>query len=169
MAEAGISSLKIEGRMKSIFYVAIVVGAYRKAIDAYYADPVHYEFQPEWMNELQKASHRSFTTGFYFHQPSTEGQNLKTSNYARDYTFTGIVKTYDETSGIALVEQRNKMSVGETIEIFGPGRESFEQVLTQMTDVEGNLLLAAPHPQQMLLIKMDRLVQPNDMLRKRKE
>ena len=169
MAEAGISSLKIEGRMKSIFYVAVVVGAYRKAIDAYYADPVHYEFQPEWMNELQKASHRSFTTGFYFHQPSSEGQNLETSNYARDYTFTGIVKTYDETSGIALVEQRNKMRLGETIEIFGPGRESFEQVLSQMTDVEGNLLLAAPHPQQMLLIKMDRLVQHNDMLRKRKE
>ena len=169
MAEAGISSLKIEGRMKSIFYVAIVVGAYRKAIDAYYADPVHYRFRPEWMTELQKASHRLFTTGFYFHQPSAEGQNFETSNYARDYTFTGIVKKYDESSGIALVEQRNKMSLGETIEVFGPGIEPFEQVLSQMTDIEGTPLLAAPHPQQMLLIKMDHKVQPNDMLRKRKE
>lgn len=169
MAEAGISSLKIEGRMKSVFYVAIVVGAYRKAIDAYYNDPSHYQFNQEWMDELQKASHRNFTTGFYFNPPSQEGQNLETSNYARDYTFTGIVKSYDETSGFALVEQRNKMSVGETIEVFGPYRESFEQVLSQMTDVEGNPLLAAPHPQQMLLIKMDHKVHPNDMLRKRKE
>jgi U32 family peptidase len=169
MEKAGISSLKIEGRMKSIFYVAIVVGAYRKAIDTYYADPDHYEFRQEWMNELQKASHRAFTTGFYFHQPSAEGQNIETSNYARDYTFTGIVKKYDETSRIALVEQRNKMSIGETIEVFGPRRESFEQVLYQMTDIEGTTLLSAPHPQQMLLIKMDHKVQPNDMLRKRKE
>lgn len=169
MVEAGISSLKIEGRMKSIFYVAIVVGAYRKAIDAYYNDPIHYDFRKEWMTELQKASHRNFTTGFYFGQPSEEGQNFETSNYARDYTFTGIVKTYDETSGIALVEQRNKMSVGETIEVFGPCREPFEQVLTKMTDEEGTLLETAPHPQQMLLIKMDQKVKPNDMLRKRKE
>jgi len=169
MAEAGISSLKIEGRMKSIFYVAIVVSAYRKAIDAYYNDPVHYEFREEWMVELQKASHRSFTTGFYFNAPSHEGQNLETSNYAREYTFTGIVKRYDKDTGIALVEQRNKMSVGETIEVFGPGREPFEQVLSHMTDEEGTLLHTAPHPQQMLLIKMDQMVQPNDMLRKRKE
>jgi putative protease len=169
MVEAGISSLKIEGRMKSIFYVAIVVGAYRKAIDAYYSDPTQYEFNPKWMTELQKASHRIFTTGFYFNPPSTEGQNLETSNYARDFTFIGIVKSYDEHSGIALVEQRNKMSIGETIEVFGPCREPFEQVLVQITDVEGVPLNAAPHPQQMLLIKMDQQVKPNDMLRKRKE
>jgi U32 family peptidase len=169
MVESGISSLKIEGRMKSIFYVAIVVGAYRKAIDTYYNDPDHYEFRMEWMSELQKASHRSFTTGFYFNKPSNEGQNLETSNYTRDFTFTGIVKKYDEVSGVALVEQRNKMSVGETIEIFGPGREPFEQVLSQMTNEEGLPLKEAPHPQQMLFIKMDYKVQPNDMLRKRKE
>jgi len=169
MDAAGISSLKIEGRMKSIFYVAIVVGAYRKAIDAYYTDPVHYKFQKEWMDELTKASHRTFTTGFYFNQPSAEDQYFETSNYARDFTFTGIVKSYDAASGIALVEQRNKMRVGETIEVFGPGHEPFEQVLTQMTDVEGTPIDAAPHPQQMLFIKMDQTVQPNDMLRKRKE
>ncbi len=169
MADAGISSLKIEGRMKSIFYVAIVVGAYRKAMDAYYKDPTHYQFCEEWLTELQKASHRLFTTGFYFHKPSSEGQNLDTSNYAREYTFTGIVKAYDEASGTALVEQRNKMSIGETIEIFGPEREPFVQVLSQMTNEEGLPLNDAPHPQQMLRIKMDRKVQPNDMLRKRKE
>jgi U32 family peptidase len=169
LVEAGISSLKIEGRMKSIFYVAIVVGAYRKAIDAYYANPAQYEFRQEWMSELTKASHRTFTTGFFFHKPSAEGQNFETSDYARDYTFAGIVKNYDETSGIALVEQRNKMSIGETIEIFGPSHEPFEQILEQMTDEDGTKIQTAPHPQQKLLIKMDRKVQPNDMLRKRKE
>jgi putative protease len=169
MAQAGISSLKIESRMKSIFYVAIIVGAYRKAIDNYYNDPNHYEFNQDWMTELQKASHRNFTTGFYFEAPSHEGQNFETSGYSRDFTFTGIVKSYDELSGIALVEQRNKMCIGETIEVFGPGREPFEQVLAQITDVEGVPLNAAPHPQQMLLIKMNQQVKPNDMLRKRKE
>lgn len=169
MVEAGISSLKIEGRMKSIFYVAIVVGAYRKAIDAYYNDPANYEFREEWMAELLKASHREFTTGFYFHPPSQEGQNTETSGYSRDYTFTGIVKQYDEITGIAVVEQRNKMTVGETIEVFGPSHQPFEQILICMTDEEGMPLRTAPHPQQKLKIKMDQKVQPNDMLRKRKE
>jgi U32 family peptidase len=169
MAAAGISSLKIEGRMKSVFYVATVVGAYRKALDAYYNDPDNYQFREEWMDELHKASHRSFTTGFYFHQPTLKDQNIQTSSYTRDYTFTGIVKEYDETNGIALVEQRNKMTLGETIEVFGPGRNSFEQILVQMTDEAGLSLDSAPHPQQILQIKMDYKVSPNDMLRKRKE
>jgi U32 family peptidase len=167
--EAGISSLKIEGRMKSVFYVAIVVGAYRKAIDAYYDNPKQYVFSPKWMEELKKASHRSFTTGFYFHPPSQEGQNLETSGYSREYTFTGIVKGYDRSNGRALVEQRNKMSIGDTIEVFGPGREPFEMVLTRMWDESGNPLESAPHPQQMLQIEMAQAVQPNDMLRKQKE
>lgn len=168
-AQAGISSLKIEGRMKSVFYVAVVVGAYRKAIDAYYDDPDHYEFKQEWLEELNKASHRTFTTGFYFHPPSREGQNLQTSGYSRAYTFTGLVKGYDEDAQVAVVEQRNKMSIGETIEVFGPGMEPFEMILTQMWDEAGNPIEAAPHPQQQLRIIMDRKVRPNDMLRKRKE
>jgi putative protease len=169
MVDAGISSLKIEGRMKSIFYVAIVVGAYRRALDAYYADPEAYEFRQEWMEELMKASHRTFTTGFFFHQPSTEGQNLETSSYSRDYTFTGIVKRYDGITGMALVEQRNKMNVGDIVEVFGPGRDYFQQTLVEMKDEEGTPIQSAPHPQQMILIKMDHPVQPNHMLRKRKE
>lgn len=169
MVEAGISSLKIEGRMKSVFYVAVVVQAYRKALDAYYADPKNYEFKPEWLEELHMASHRAFTTGFYFHHPKEEGQNLSSSNYSREYTFVGIVKDYDASTGMALVEQRNKMSLGETIQVFGPGDRSYQQILTYMTDVEGKTMESAPHPQQPLLIKMDRKVQPNDMLCKRKE
>ena len=169
MVEAGISSLKIEGRMKSVFYVAVVVRAYRMALDAYYADPKKYEFNPKWLEELHMASHRAFTTGFYFHHPKEEGQNLSTSNYSREYTFTGIVKEYDAATGVALVEQRNKMDLGETIQVFGPYDRSFQQILTHMTDIDGRIMESAPHPQQPLLIKMDQPVQPNDMLCKRKE
>jgi len=169
LINAGISSFKIEGRMKSIFYVATVVGAYRKAIDAYYKDPANYRFEEKWMDEIHKASHRTFTTGFYLHPPTKEGQNIETSNYTREYTFTGLVKDYDPISQIATVEQRNKMSIGDVIEVFGPGKEPFEQVLTLMTDEDGVAINTAPHPQQTLKIKMNHEVRLNDMLRKRKE
>ena len=155
LINAGISSFKIEGRMKSIFYVATVVGAYRKAIDAYYKDPANYRFEEKWMDEIHKASHRTFTTGFYLHPPTKEGQNIETSNYTREYTFTGLVKDYDPISQIATVEQRNKMSIGDVIEVFGPGKEPFEQVLTLMTDEDGVAINTAPHPQQTLKIKMN--------------
>jgi len=169
LAEAGISSAKIEGRMKSVFYVATVVHAYRMAIDAYYADPENYRFDPEWMTELKKASHREFTTGFYFHKPDNTDQNYLTSAYTRDYSFIGVVKDYDEESGYALVEQRNKMSVGDEIEIFGPETCYFTQTLSEMYDaLTGRPLDSAPHPQQMLKIKMDGIVKKDYILRKEK-
>lgn len=98
LIEAGISSFKIEGRMKSVFYVATVVSAYRRAIDAYCGNPESYRFDPKWMEEVCKVSHREFTTGFYFNQPSNLDQNYRTSAYTRDYSFTGLVKDYDELS-----------------------------------------------------------------------
>ncbi|MDD5926985.1 MAG: U32 family peptidase [Firmicutes bacterium] len=169
LAESGISSLKIEGRMKSIFYVATVVTAYRKAIDAYYADPHRFEFKEEWIKELKKVSHREFTTGFYFDKPTNKDQNYQTSAYTRDYTFTGIVKSYDYETGYAIVEQRNKMVVGDEIEVFGPGTDFFVQHLTEMYNEEGEPIESAPHPQQILKIKMAKPVKENFMLRKQKE
>ncbi|MBQ0078321.1 MAG: U32 family peptidase, partial [Eubacterium sp.] len=112
LINAGVISAKIEGRMKSVFYVATVVSAYRKAIDAYYADPDNYQFNEEWYTEMLKASHREFTTGFYYDKPTNEDQNYQTSAYTREYSFIGKVLDYDETTGMASVEQRNKMSVG---------------------------------------------------------
>lgn len=169
LIEAGIASAKIEGRMKSSFYVATVVGAYRRAIDAYYEDPEHYEFRQEWMDELKKVSHREFTTGFYFNQPTNKDQNYQTSAYTRDYTFIGVVKSYDPKTSMAIVEQRNKMTVGEEIEVFGPYTDHFTQKLEVLLDEEGNPLESAPHPQQILQIKMEHPVSENFMLRKRKE
>lgn len=169
LIQAGITSAKIEGRMKSSFYVATVVGAYRKAIDAYYEDPEHYVFRPQWMEELKKVSHREFTTGFYFNQPTNKDQNYQTSAYTRDYTFIGVVRDYDPETKMAVVEQRNKMTVGEEIEVFGPYTDHFTQRLTVLLDEQGNPLESAPHPQQSLQIKLEQPAAPNFMLRKRKE
>ena len=169
LVSAGIASAKIEGRMKSSFYVATVVGAYRRAIDAYYADPERYAFREEWMRELKKVSHREFTTGFYFNQPTNKAQNYQTSAYTREYQFIGVVRSYDPDTKMAVVEQRNKMTVGEEIEVFGPYTDYFSQKLEVLLDEEGNPIESAPHPQQILHIKMERPVSENFMLRKRKE
>lgn len=167
LAACGIASAKIEGRMKSIFYVATVIHAYRQAIDAYYADPENYKFDPMWLEELGKASHREFTTGFYYHKPSEEDQNYESSSYVRDYTFAGIVRDYDPSTGIAIVEQRNKMEVGDQIEVFGPDIPFFTQEITEMADdATGEPVTSAPHPQQILRMKMKHPVKPDYMLRK---
>lgn len=169
LAAAGISSAKIEGRMKSVFYVATIVSAYRRAIDAYYDDPEGYVYNPQWMSELKKASHREFTTGFYFDKPTDEDQNYQTSAYIREYSFIGMVKSYDEHTGMAVVEQRNKMVLGDEIEVFGPGREFFTQKLTVLQNEEGEPIESAPHPQQILRIKMEQPVAEKYILRKKKK
>ncbi len=169
LVDAGISSLKIEGRMKSVFYVATVVAAYRRAIDAYCEDPEHYVFREEWMAELKKVSHREFTTGFYFHKPTNLDQNYQTSAYTRDYTFTGMVRSYDPETGYAIVEQRNKMVIGDEIEVFGPHTDFFTQTLREMYNEDGEAIQAAPHPQQILKIRMEQPVEANFMLRKKKD
>lgn len=168
LVNAGISSAKIEGRMKSVFYVATVVSAYRKAIDAYYDDPEHYKFDPKWYEDMLKASHREFTTGFYYNKPTNEDQNYQTSAYTREYSFIGKVLEYDDDTCIAKVEQRNKMCVGDTIEVFGPGIDFFEQKLEVLLNEDKEPIDSAPHPQQILYIKMKEQVKANYILRKKK-
>ncbi len=167
LVEAGIDSFKIEGRMKSIFYVAVTVGAYRKAIDAYIADPEGWQYDPKWMEELCKVSHRDFTTGFYFDKPGESEQNYGTSNYIKEYTFLGLVKDYDPETGLATVEQRNKMVIGDQVEVFGPGADFFEQELTEMLDKDGEPIDSAPHAQQIVRIRMEKPVNAYFMLRKK--
>ena len=167
LIDAGIVSAKIEGRMKSIYYIASVIHAYRKAIDAYYNDPKNWKFDPEWLLELEKASHREFTTGFYFNYPE-DAQNYKTSSYIKNYSFTGIVISYDAESGLALVEQRNKMMLGEEIELFGPDGRSFIQRIEEMRDGEtGEPIDSAPHPQQRIYIRVNEPVSEYYMIRKK--
>ncbi len=168
LAEAGITSFKIEGRMKSMYYVATIISAYRMAIDAYLADSENYHFDETWYNELCKASHRQFTHGFYFHKPTSEDQNYISSDYEREYSFVGLVKQTDDGAGYTVVEQRNKFSVGDEIEIFGPGTPYYTELIKDMTDEEGNPIESAPHPQQVLRIKFDRAPGEHFILRKKK-
>lgn len=168
LIEAGVNSFKIEGRTKSVFYTATVVSAYRRAIDSYQNDPDHYTYQPAWMEEAEKASHRLFSTGFYFGKPDQDGQNYETSQYVRDFTFVGVVKSYDSLTGIATIEQRNKMSCGEVVEFFGPDGTCFEQTLDCIWNTEGDTIEAAPHPQQTIMVHTLRPVAENFMVRKPK-
>lgn len=166
LIKSGIKSFKIEGRMKSVYYVATVVRAYRTAIDSYLKDPEGYKFKQEWFDELNKASHREFSSGFYNKKPDSTSQVYETSAYVRDYMFVGLVLDYDEAQGIAIVEQRNKMVIGDEIEVIGPNRDMFKQKLELMWNEQGEEIEAAPHPQQILKIKMAKPVAQFDILRR---
>ena len=168
LAEAGVYSLKIEGRMKSMYYVATVVTAYRAAIDSYLSDPENYVFDTKYYDELCKASHREFTHGFYYNKPTDKDQNYLTSDYTRDYSFIGLVRETDETTGLTTVEQRNKFSVGDIVEIFGPYTPYYEETIREMYDEEGNPVQSAPHPQQILRIRFERIPEEGFILRKKK-
>ena len=169
LIEAGINSFKIEGRVKSAYYVASVVRSYRMAIDEYYKDPENYVYQEKWLNEIKKASYRDFTTGFFEGKPREDAQVYATSSYIRGYDFLGVVLDYDEESKMATIEQRNRMFVGDEIEVFGPKIEHFNQKIEVMTDDKDNPIDVAPHAQQIIKIKMDKPVSKYFMLRKPQE
>lgn len=166
MIEAGIDSLKIEGRMKGIYYVATVLRSYRMALDEYYKDPENYKFDEKYLDEIKKASHRDFTTGFFYEQPREDAQVYTSNSYIRGYDFSGIVLDYDEDTGYATIEQRNRMFVGDEIEVFGPRTEHFTQVIKEMYNEEGEAIDVAPHAQMIIKIKMDKPVSEYFMLRK---
>lgn len=168
LAEAGVMSFKIEGRMKSMYYVATIVSAYRAAIDSYLSDPENYTYDDSYFRELCKASHREFTHGFYFNKPTDKDQNYLTSDYTRDYSFVGLVKEEADSEGYTLVEQRNKFSVGDTIEIFGPKTPFYEEVIKEILNEDGESIESAPHPQQKLRIRFDRNPGKDFILRKKK-
>ncbi len=164
--ESGVNSLKIEGRMKSVHYVASVVKAYRMAIDSYFENPEGFTIKNEWLDELEKVSHRAYTTGFYFHPPTEEDQIYGTSSYEQTSEFVGLVKEYDEAGKFAIVEQRNNMKLGQEIELFPPKGDSFRQKLEEMYDDDGNPIDRAPHPQQILRIPIKQPVMPWTILRR---
>lgn len=166
MIDAGINSLKIEGRVKGIYYVATIIRSYRMALDEYYKDPENYSFDETYLNEIKKASYRDFTTGFFYGKPENDAQVYTTSSYIRGYDFLGMVLDYDEETKLATVEQRNRMFVGDEIEVFGPGEKHFTQTINLMLDEKGNEIEVAPHAQQIIKIEMDKPVSKYFMLRK---
>jgi putative protease len=164
--EAGIDSFKIEGRMKSVHYVATVVKAYRQAIDSYLEDPLGWTCKREWLEELGKVSHRRYSTGFYFEKPTSGDFTYGDSKYIRSHQFVGKILDYNGETGLALVEQRNKFSVGDFVEVMGPGGKPFGQKITDMRNMEGQPIPDAPHPKQKIYIPFEYPVSKNYLLRK---
>lgn len=166
MAE-GVASFKIEGRMKSPYYVATVIAIYRRIIDAVSENP-DFVVPDAWVEELTKVSHRNYTTAFYHQKTSGADQNYGTSSYTRHYDFVGVVTDYDQATGVATIEQRNKITRGDTLEIISPKMDPlyYTQKATQMTDLKGEPLETTPHPKMMYQMKMDHPVAPMDILRK---
>lgn len=169
MIEAGIASLKIEGRVKSEYYLATVIRSYRMAIDAYYADPENYKYDPSLLEEIKKVSHRDFTTGFFFGQANENSQVYKDNSYIRGYDFVGIVLDYDEETKIATIEQRNRVFVGEEIEIFGPGVKHFDYKIEKMLDDKDREIDVANKAKQIFKIKINQPIKKGFILRRENE
>lgn len=167
LIHSGLNSFKIEGRMKSVHYAATVTKVYREAIDAYVMDPDKFTVRKEWLEELNKISHRAYTSGFYFKKVTGDDQIYGSSSYMQTHDFVGLVQEYDSITGIAVIEQRNNMKTGETIEIMQPGQPNFSQVIGEMQDSEGNTIEVAPHPQQVVRMSMRQPVVKYAMLRRR--
>lgn len=167
LIEVGVDSFKIEGRMKSIHYVATVVNVYRQVIDAYMADPENYVLKPEWIEEINKAANRPLNTGFFYDTPDHEDHIYEPEEKAVPYDFAGLVMAYDAETGIATIQQRNHFKPGQEVEFFGPNGRFFKQTVEEIWDEQGNSLDAARHPLQMIRIKVKEPVQYFDMMRKK--
>ena len=169
MIEAGIDSFKIEGRMKTALYVATVARTYRKAIDDYLEDPEKYKANMEWYKEeIGKCTYREFTTGFYFGKPGSDAQIYNSNTYVKNYTYLGTVEEADG-KGRCRIEQKNKFSVGETIEIMKPDGRNLEVVVKSICDEDGNEQESAPHPKQILWVDLGADVDKYDILRKKED
>lgn len=164
--ELGIDSLKVEGRMKSIHYVATVVTVYRKVIDAYCADPENFVIQREWLEELDKCANRETASSYFEGEPGHEQQMFGGDGKKTKYDFCGMVLNYDEETKIVTLQQRNHFKPGDEVEFFGPGIENFTTIVEEIVDEKGTSLDAARHPLQIVRFKCEQKVNPHDMMRK---
>ena len=163
--EAGIDSLKIEGRMKTALYVATVARTYRKAIDDYQKDPELYKNNMPWyLEQISNCTYRQFTTGFFFGKPDETSQIYDSNTYVKEYTYLGIIG--EEKDGMYRIEQRNKFSVGETIEVMKPNGDNIEVTVKRILTEDGVEQESAPHPKQVLYVDLGIEVDEYDILRR---
>ncbi|AMQ74905.1 MULTISPECIES: peptidase U32 family protein [Bacillus] len=168
MIEMGIDSLKIEGRMKSIHYVATVVSVYRKVIDAYCADPENFVIQKEWLDELDKCANRDTAPAFFEGTPGYEEQMFGEHGKKTTFDFAGLVLAYNEDTQMVTLQQRNFFKQGDEVEFFGPEIDNFTFTIGTIWDEDGNELDAARHPLQIVTFKVDKKIYPSNMMRKGK-
>ena len=165
LIDAGIDSLKIEGRMKTALYVATVARTYRKAIDVYQKDPELYRQNMPWyLDQISNCTYRKFTTGFFFGKPDDDAQIYDSNTYVKDYTYLGIVGGTED--GLCRIEQRNKFSVGETIEIMKPDGRNVEVTVERIVNEDGEEQESAPHSKQVLYVKLSECPERFDILRR---
>ena len=163
--DAGIDSLKIEGRMKTALYVATVARTYRKALDDFMESEEKYRNNMEWYKaEIGKCTYRQFTTGFYFGKPDENTQIYDSNTYINEYIYLGIVGEMDER-GFARIEQRNKFSVGDVIEIMKPNGDNVETKVLAMYNEDGEMVESCPHPKQVIYLQLDKQPDVYDILR----
>ena len=166
MIDAGIDSFKIEGRMKTALYVATAARTYRKAIDDYLESPEKYkENMPWYLSQISNCTYRQFTTGFYFGKPNEESQIYDRNTYVKEYTYLGSVGEVKD--GACRIEQRNKFSVGEEIEIMKPDGRNLLTTVKSITNDEGAKQESAPHPKQVLYVELTEEAEVYDILRRR--
>lgn len=165
LIESGLDSFKIEGRVKTEYYLATVVKAYRDAIDSYFENPEQFEINPEWMEELKKVSHRDYTTGFFFGKPDGNEQNYETSSYIRNYELLGIVEGYDPNNGMLSVVQKNRFFKGSEVEFLRPHGDFVKHRIEYMENENGEELEVANRPQSIARIKIDTPIEPDSMMR----
>ncbi|MDY3005482.1 U32 family peptidase [Anaerococcus porci] len=166
LIEAGIDSFKIEGRMKTVFYVATVIRSYRQAINAYYKGTFNEKIAQKYFDEIKKASHRHFTKGFFYGRPGKDAQIYENSSYIRNYDFIAVVLDYDKNQKIAKLEERNKFILGDKVEIFGNNSEYIEFKINNMKDSNGNDIDTANKAKQIVYIKIDHELQKGDIVRR---
>ena len=166
---SGIDSLKIEGRMKTALYVATVARTYRKAIDDYLESQEKYRANMSWYQEqISNCTYRQFTTGFFYGKPDENTQIYDNNTYVKEYTYLGYAEKVDE-NGFAHITQRNKFTVGETVEIMKPDGRNIEAVIKAIYDEDGNSVESAPHPQQKLAVDLGTEIEQYDLLRRSEE
>ena len=166
LLDAGIDSFKIEGRMKTALYVATVARTYRKAIDDYRKDPKLYEEHMPWYRtQIASCTYRQFTTGFFYGKPDENTQIYDSNTYVREYTYLGFAEEIDER-GLARLTQRNKFSVGETIEIMKPDGRNIPVTVEAIYNEEGEAMESAPHAQQRIYVKLTEMPEVFDILRR---
>ena len=168
LIDAGIDSLKIEGRMKTALYVATVARTYRKALDDYQKDPELYRKNMPWyLDQISNCTYRQFTTGFFFGKPDSESQIYDSNTYIKEYTYLGIVGEVKD--GLIQIEQRNKFSVGETIEIMKPDGRNVEAKVVRIVNQDGEEQENAPHPKQILFVELSEQADVYDLLRRQEK
>ena len=169
LVESGIDSFKVEGRMKTALYVATVARTYRKAIDDYLKSPKLYKQNMDWyLDQISNCTYRQFTTGFFFGKPDETAQIYNNNTYVKEYTYLGIVGGCDE-NGRYRIEQRNKFSVGERIEVMKPNGDNIEVTVRRIVNEDGEDMESAPHPKQILYIDLGQPLDIYDILRRKEE